>query len=407
VNLASLAWRYLWSRPLPALLNLLLLTLGLASSSFVLLAGAQVERAFERDLAGIDAVVGAKGSPMQLILAGVFHIDIAPGNIALADVLALRQHPQVAQVIPLSMGDAYQGFRIVGSTPDYLAHYAATLAKGTAWTGPMQVVLGAQAAAGTRLQIGARFSGSHGLVQAGKEHADQPYRVVGMLAPCACVLDRLILTATESVWQVHEPQHGAAPQGQGQTQADQHDQEAKREVTVALVRYHTPLAAVSFPRHVNSSTAMQAAVPAVEVTRLLRMTGVGLSVLKGFAAVLLLTAALSVFIALWNAVRERQGDLALLRLLGAPPRRVAGLVLCEALWLALLACVLGLGAGHGLASLAGCLLDAQRSVSISGWTWAPGEVFIPLLALLLALLAACLPARAAYRVDVSQLLAAT
>jgi putative ABC transport system permease protein len=77
----ALAFRYLWSRPLAALLNLLLLTLGLASITFVLLASEQIDRAFQRDLAGIDLVVGAKGSPMQLILAGVFHIDVPPGNI--------------------------------------------------------------------------------------------------------------------------------------------------------------------------------------------------------------------------------------------------------------------------------------------------------------------------------------
>ena len=74
MKVISLSWRYLWSRPLAASLNLLLLALGLASISFVLLVSQQINRAFERDLAGIDVVVGAKGSPMQLILSGVFHI---------------------------------------------------------------------------------------------------------------------------------------------------------------------------------------------------------------------------------------------------------------------------------------------------------------------------------------------
>ena len=97
MNIVTLSWRYLWSRPLASALNLLLMTLGLTSITFVLLASHQLERAFERDLAGIDVVVGAKGSPLQLILAGVFHIDVPPGNIPLADVKALAQHPQVAQ----------------------------------------------------------------------------------------------------------------------------------------------------------------------------------------------------------------------------------------------------------------------------------------------------------------------
>ena len=130
MNVLSLSWRYLWSRPLATALNLLLLALGLASMAFVLIARDQVDRAFERDLAGIDAVVGAKGSPMQLILAGVFHLDVPPGNIPLAEANQLAQHPQVAQLIPLSLGDNLGGFRIVGTTHDYPAHYGARLAQG-------------------------------------------------------------------------------------------------------------------------------------------------------------------------------------------------------------------------------------------------------------------------------------
>lgn len=99
-KLARLSWRYLWSRPLAAVLNLLVLTLGLAAITLVLLVATQLDKAFERDLAGIDLVVGAKGSPLQLILAGVFHIDVPAGNIPLQEVQALQKNPLVAQVIP-------------------------------------------------------------------------------------------------------------------------------------------------------------------------------------------------------------------------------------------------------------------------------------------------------------------
>lgn len=397
MKLLALSFRYLWSRPLAAALNLLLLTLGLASITFVLLVSDQIDRAFERDLAGIDLVVGAKGSPMQLILAGVFHIDVPPGNIPLEDVQALAKHPQVAQLIPLSLGDSVRGFRVVGTTPDYLAHYQATLAQGALWAAPMQAVVGAQAAQATGLKAGDRFTGSHGLGGGGHAHGENPYTVTGVLAPCGCVLDRLVLTATESVWQVHEKATATDDE-------DRKAMEAEREVTVALIRYKSPLAAVTFPRYVNSSTGMQAAAPAVEVTRLLRMVGVGTEVLKGMGAVLLLTAALSVFIALWNAVREREADLAMLRMLGAPPARLGALLLCEALWLAALASVLGLLAGHGLTALVGYLLQAEKSLPVSAWTWVAGEVWIPLAAVAVAVLAALLPAVGAYRVDAARLL---
>ena len=189
---AALAWRYLWSRPLAAALNLLLLTLGLAAITLVLLVSTQLDRAFERDLEGIDLVVGAKGSPLQLILAGVFHIDVPTGNIPLQEVQALQQNPLVAQVVPLSLGDSYQGYRIVGTTPDYVAHYRATLAEGTLWQQPMEAVLGASAARGIvkpdhagKPLVGATFIGSHGLGGGGTPMATTPTASAACWRPAA------------------------------------------------------------------------------------------------------------------------------------------------------------------------------------------------------------------------------
>lgn len=373
--------------------------------AFVLLAQDRVARAFERDLQGIDLVVGAKGSPLQLILAGVFHIDVPPGNIALADVQALAQNPMVAQVIPLSLGDSLLTYRIVGTTPDYVAHYGASLLQGSLWAMPMQAVLGAQVAQATGLTVGQAFAGAHGLGGGGHLHADTPYTVTGLLQPCGCVLDRLVLTDTASVWAVHE---GLAPgEFEGLPAEDRSAIESERELTLALVRYRTPLAAASLPRLVNSTTKMQAAAPATEITRLLSLLGVGTRLLQGLGAVLLLVAGLSVFIALWGAVRERRADIAMLRMLGAPPHRVGLLLLCEALWLAALACVLALLLAQGLSLLAGGLWAQGQGLAIDQGQWPSRLVFVPALALGVALLAAALPAFSAYRVDVASLLSSS
>ena len=394
-----LSWRYLWSRPLAASLNLLMLTLGLASITFVLLVSQQISRAFERDLAGIDVVVGAKGSPMQLILSGVFHLDVPTGNVPLAAVKALEKNPQIAKVIPISLGDSFRGFRIVGTTLDYIKHYNAQLdaiAGGALWAKPMQAVIGSQVARQTGLKVGNTFAGSHGLSD-GDAHGQLPYTVVGVLAASGSVLDRLVLTSTESVWKVHE----------ADTALDAEDQkilEEERELTLALIQYKTPLAAVTFPRFVNTTTEMQAAAPALEITSLLSMIGVGTNVLKALGGVLLLTAGLSVFIALWSAVRERRADLALLRMLGAPPRKIAGLLLFEALWLALLACALGVVAGQGLMALTAWALEAEKSVLIGALVWPIELMVVPALALGVALVASALPAWEAYRVSVFELL---
>lgn len=393
----AFAWRYLWSRPMGAVLNVVLLSLGLASITFLLLVGHQLSKAFDRDLAGIDVVVGAKGSPMQLILSGVLHIDVPPGNVPLKSVKALEQHPLVASVIPISLGDNLRGFRIVGTSHAYIAHYGATLAEGRLWDAPLQVVVGSSVAKKLGLVMGNTFAGSHGLGAGGHLHGDSQYTVVGILAPSGSVLDRLILTDTASVWKVHEDFTALDDE-------DRKTMEAEREVTMALVQYKTPLAAMSFPRYINTNTDMQAAAPAVEISRLLSMLGLGTDVLRAFAGVLLLTAALSVFIALWSAVRERRGDLALLRMLGAPPSKVAALLLCEAVWLGVLAAIAGLALGQAFAAILAWGLQLDNSLLIGGMVWPVDLWVVPALAVVVSMGAALLPAWGAYRVSVLELL---
>ena len=393
----ALSWRYLWSRPMGAALNVLLLSLGLASITFLLLVSFQLDKAFDKDLAGIDVVVGAKGSPMQLILCGVFHIDVPPGNIPLKAVKALKDNPLVASVIPISLGDNFRGFRIVGTSPEYIKHYEAALDQGALWDKPMQVVVGATVAKKLGVQVGNTFVGSHGLGAGGHLHGDNPYKVVGILQPSGTVIDRLIVTDTASVWKVHEDY----------TAVDDEDRkimEDEREVTMALIQYKTPLAAMSFPRMVNTTTEMQAAAPAVEISRLLNMLGIGTDVLRAFAGVLLLTAGLSVFIALWNAVRERRADLALLRMLGAPPAKIAALLMGEALWLGVMSAIFGVAGGQALTALIGWMLQLDNSLLIGGLVWPAELLWVPALACGISLAAAILPAFGAYRVSVLELL---
>jgi putative ABC transport system permease protein len=393
-----LAWRYLWSSPLTSALNLLLLTLGLAAVTFVLRAGSQVESGLRRDLAGIDLVVGAKGSPMQLMLAGVFHLDSPTGNIPLATLALLKRQPLVAQAVPLSLGDSFRGYRIVGTTPDYVDLYEGHLGQGALWTRPMQAVLGAEVARLSGLRPGDHFAGSHGLAEGGGAHGDHQFEVVGVLAESGSVLDRLVLTDLASVWEVHEDHR--APH------ATDHDDGDAREITLALVRYRSPLAAVMLPRWVNAQEGLQSAAPALETARLMRLVGAGTEVLRGFGIVLLLAAGLSVWVAMLHAVRARQGDLAMLRMLGASASRVAALIALEALLLAALASALGLAVGHGLVAVLSHLLAERQSLRLGTLGWSEAEWLVPLLAGSLALLAAAWPAWRAYRLDVTTLLQA-
>jgi putative ABC transport system permease protein len=399
MNLASLSASYLRARPLNTALSLLLLALGAGTIVLLLLVVGQLEERMSRDARGIDLVVGAKGSPMQLILAGIYHVDAPTGNIPLAAAQALGKNRLVKKAISLALGDSWKGYRIVGAGREYPDHYGVKLQYGRFHEKPMEAVLGAEVAARTGVGVGGRFVGAHGIGGEGDEHSEAPYAVVGVLEKKGSVIDRLVLTGIESVWQVHEKEQGP------EDEADRRALEEAREVTVLLVQYASPLAAATLPRQVNSQSELQAASPAYETARLFRIVGVGVEALRAFAIVLIIAAGLSVFIALYTALEERRYDLAVMRTLGAPPRRLFGLLLMEGLVLSALGAALGLAIGHGLAGLLGLWLESQHQYPVTGLEWHIEELWLVAAALGVGIVAASVPAWRAYRTDVSRTLA--
>lgn len=403
MNLASLSLAYLRARWLNTTLNVLLLALGIATITLLLLTVHQLEERMGRDARGIDLVVGAKGSPMQVILSAIYHLDVPTGNIPWKEAQELARHRMVKKAIPLALADNHKGFRIVGTNHDYVAHYGARLAQGRLWQKPLEAVLGADAAARTGLSLGATFIGAHGLGGTQGEHMHEThlYQVVGVLAPAGSVIDRVILTDVASVWAVHADQYGIH---EVERVAELMSEEEK-EYTALLIQYASPLAAATLPRYINQNTEMVAASPAYETARLFAIVGIGADVLRGFALVLIFSAGLSVFIALYNALLERRYDLAVMRTLGASPGKLMALMLFEGAMLAGLGAVLGLALGHVLTELLGYALRAAQQVAVTGWTWLPQELWLIALALGVGVAAALLPAWRAYRTDIAGTLA--
>lgn len=404
MTLIGLSAAYIRARALNAALNVLLLGLGVGTIVVLLLFSRQFEERLERDARGIDLVVGAKGSPLQLILSSVYHLDIPTGNIPLQEAEKLAGDPLIKAAIPLALGDSYAGFRIVGTGHGYVSLYDGKPATGRLWDQPLEAVLGSEVAAHSRLSVGGRFVGSHGLVEGGEVHEHSPYTVVGLLAPTGTVLDRLVLTSVESVWEVHgQGQHHNGGEQGGDHEEDKHLQ--AQELTALLVQYRSPMAAAVLPRQINARSALQAASPAFESARLLSLVGVGIDTVQAFALVLILCAGLSVFIALYNALRERSYDLAVMRSLGASRARLLAAILIEGLTLTALGVVLGLLLGHLLTHALGMWLQASQQIHITGWTFVPGEAVLVLAALGVGLVSALLPAVLAYRTDIAGVLA--
>ena len=178
-----------------------------------------------------------------------------------------------------------------------------------------------------------------------------------------------------------------------------------REITAMLLRYASPMAAMSLPREINAAGNLQAAAPAVEVARILQLVGIGLDGLSAFSWVLILTAALSVFAALYGSLRARRGDLAILRCLGATRWELLIALLLEGLLLSVVGVSLGFLVGHGAMEVLGQWLESTRGVAMTGWTWIPAQTLLLFSLFGVGALAAAIPAIPAYRTDVARTLA--
>ena len=316
--------RFLLERPWQFALAVTLCALGLASAISIVWLQSLLETHARRQAEGIDIVVGAQGSPLQNVLASVYYLDVPNGNIRLNEVDALRANPQVARAIPIALGDSVAGARIVGTTPEYVSFYGASLAAGELPTAPMDAVVGAAVAARTGLKVGDNFVGAHGLGDVGVEHEGYPYRVSGLLNPTGRVIDQAVVTQLESVWMVHEG-HAAS---------------AEKEATFALIQLKSPIAMATLPRLINKRAGLQATVPAMESARLLASFDWVALIVKGFAGVLVAAAMASLLGALLQALARQEPELALLRAMGATRQQLALLMVGESLLLVWLASAL-------------------------------------------------------------------
>lgn len=405
----ALALAYLRDRPLTTALNVLLLAMSVAMLVLLLQLGTQAGARFERDVRGVDLVVGAKGSPLQLILSSMFHIDQPTGNIPLSARALLERDPAVARVVPLALGDNFDGYRIVGTDAGFAALYGTRLAAGRDFSAPMEVVIGAEVARATGAGLGQKFTGSHGLgneeegQDQGHDHA--PFEVVGILAPTGGVTDRLILTSVASVWQVHGIEAHHEGEAEEHDHADTGPEALEPELTALLVTYRSAAGALRIPAMINRQSALQAAVPATETARLIDLVGASIAGTRIFAWLLAATGGLAILVALVGMVRAREGDLALLRVMGASRAQVFGTVMLEGVITALAGAVIGWIGAHALIAAARASVPTLAALGLTPFEVLPQELGLVLGVAGIGALAALVPALTVYRLDPARVLA--
>lgn len=423
MNILQIAWKSIRKNPSSSILGVLLTAFGTGILCVLLLTAQQIDEQLTNNGQGIDLVVGAKGSPIQLILSSIYHIDNPTGNISYDEARAIARHQLVKLAVPLSLGDNYQGNRIVGTDSTFLQLYNLSFAEGRLWQADFEAVIGAEVARKHRLNVGDSLYSAHGLTAEGHVHGDQAYRITGILESSRQVVDRLILTNLSSVWRTHDDGHGQQTATERHTDShhpgdSSHNDEREprlvrhplvdmvnsgREITSLLIQYRNPSAIALFPRMVNQSTALQAASPAFESARLFSLLGIGIDSLEILAYVIMAMAAFSVFISLYSALKRRKYDLAIMRTLGASQGKLFGLVILEGILLTFVGALVGILMGHSAFYLIS-LRTGDTASLLNAATLLPQEGWLLLTGILIGFFAAVIPAVKAYKTPISQTL---
>ncbi|MEQ8240538.1 MAG: FtsX-like permease family protein [Cyclobacteriaceae bacterium] len=403
MNVPFLSFKSLISKPLTSVLSWLLLTFGVCIVSLILLVSSQLKSEINKNAAGIDMVVGSKGSPLQIILSSIFHVDFPTGNISLKQADQLSKNRYITNAVPLSLGDSYRGYRIVGTTLKYAELYEATLNKGDWFDQDLEAVIGADVANEIGLSLGDEFASQHGLDEAGDDHGHHDFRVVGIMQATNTVLDRLILVSTKSVWLVHEheEEHHTSDSTVNLARLNLEvtkDQLENEAITSLLLTYKSPMAAVMLPRTINSMVDLQAASPAFETARLFNIIGAGVQVLNILGVVVVVISGISIFIALLNSLKERKYEIAIMRSMGASQTVIFLHIIYEGLFLAIIGAVSGLVVAHlGLGYL-GKVVEGMRTEM---FIFLPEELYVMLGAIGIGLVASIIPAVIALKTDIS------
>ncbi|WP_026904072.1 ABC transporter permease [Pedobacter glucosidilyticus] len=388
MTIVGISIKALKAKKLSSFLSVLLVAFGMAIITTLILVSHQLTQKLESNAANVDAVVGAKGSPLQLILSSVYFIDFPTGNIPLQNFEEIKRNKMVKKAVPIALGDSYEGYRIVGTEPSFLQLHQLQIAEGKLWSKNFEVVIGADVAKAKNLKLGALIYGSHGLTTGAEVHEEHPYRVVGILSKQNTSADQLVLTPLSSIWGMHH-----------------HEEiiEEEQDITSILIQYRSPVSTVLFPKMINEQTSLQAASPAIESARLFSIVGIGFDVLHYFAILIMVIAAVSVFVTLFTSLKERKYDLAVLRILGASKQQLFFMMLIEGVILTFTGALLGLAAGHTLVEILGSL-DGASQVLFSGYLFLNDEFYVLWAGIGLGIIAAIIPAIQVYRYDIAKIL---
>ena len=405
MNIFKLSIKNIFNRPLSSVLSVILLSLGVSMISLLILINTVLKEQMDNNLKGIDMVVGAKGSPLQLILSSVYHVDSPTGNIPLNEAKAIEKNKMVGNSVPLLYGDNFKGYRIVGTNSNFFELYNLKIKAGDYFNNYFEAVIGAKVAEKLNLNLGDEFVSSHGLRETGETHDDSSFIVTGILEYSNSVADNLILTSPNSIWEIHaDHNHSEQIDHDDEHDHDEHDHDNEREITAMLVKFKSPMNIIQFPRYINEQTNLQSAVPSYEISRLFKLFGFGIETISLLAYLIIIVSGISIFITLFNSMKERKYDLALIRTLGGTRIQLTMMLIFESLFLTIVGFLMGVFLSRiGLLFISN-FIEASFNFSLNNIFIINEEWWLFLISVIIGLVSCLIPSIQVYKMDISKIL---
>lgn len=372
----TLALRSIGNRRATAILTVLTVAI-----SVMLFLGVEKVRhgaraSFENTISGVELIVGARSSPVNLLLYSVFHIGDATNNITWESYETVANAPGVAWTVPISLGDSHRGYRVIGTTQGYFEHYqygggrALSFAQGEPFDDLFEAVIGAEVARSLGYELHQEIIVAHGMGQvAFVEHDNNPFQVVGVLAPTGTPLDRSVLVTLEAIEAIHLG--GATGAGTTLPADELRAMDlSPDQITAFFMGLDSPVAALRLQRAINTypEEALQAVIPGVALAQLWSVVGAAERTLAAVAAFVVLTGLVSILTAILTSLNERRREMAILRALGARPHHVFVLLVAEAALIALAGALIGAAATYGALNLLAPLLEARFGILLPSLT---------------------------------------
>ncbi len=350
---AKVAWHSLQNRRYTAILTII----SVAISTFVLLGVEHIrheaKESFSKTVSGVDLIVGARTSQLNLLLYSVFHIGNPTNNISWQSYRELADDPKVAWTIPISLGDSHQGYRVMGTTDDFFMRFrfgkntALSFSEGEAFSQLFDVVLGAEVAKKLNYRVGDPILLAHGLGRISfSMHDDKPFRVKGILRPTGTPADQTLYISLQGMEAIHlDWRDGVKIPGKKVSDSDIEALDlTPKSITAFMIGLQSKMAIFSVQRHINQypKEPLLAILPGITLTELWQMMNSMENTLRLISILVLFSSLLGLSTMLLSSIRERQREIAVMRAIGASPLFVFLIIQIEALMITLVGIIVAI-----------------------------------------------------------------